>query len=56
MMNVIATPTRIATILTSMIGAPPLARHTPVENNKNNNCGNSTILLSLFGQADEVVE
>jgi hypothetical protein len=50
MMNVIATPTRIATILTSMIGAPPLARHTPVE------CGNSTILLSLLGHAEEVIE
>ena len=45
-----------ATILTSMIGAPPLARHTPVENNKNGNCGNSTILLPLLGHADEVVE
>jgi hypothetical protein len=56
MMNVIATPTRIATILTSMIGAPPLARHTPVKNNKDNNCGNSTILLSLLGHADEVIE
>jgi hypothetical protein len=56
MMNVIATPTRIARILTSMIGAPTLARHTPVENNKNSNCGTSTILLSLLGHADEVVE
>jgi hypothetical protein len=39
-----------------MIGAPPLARHTSVENNKNNNCGNSTILLSLLGHAEEVIE
>jgi hypothetical protein len=39
-----------------MIGAPPLARHTPVENNKNNDCGNSTILLSQLSHADEMIE
>jgi hypothetical protein len=39
-----------------MIGAPPLARHTPVENNKNDDCGDSTILRSLLGLADEVIE
>lgn len=33
----IATPIRIATRVTSMNGAPPLARRTTAENNKNDN-------------------